>query len=65
MPSKLAQAVLLLTDIREMFGSNLGRNTDYSNWNILWFRVSALKLGQGPPYSSQFIHSHSTVRRYG
>jgi hypothetical protein len=33
----LAQAVRLLTCIREMLCSNLGRHSEYRNWDLSWF----------------------------
>jgi hypothetical protein len=36
-PSNLAQAVTFLIRVRELPGSNLGRNTDYPKWGLSQF----------------------------
>jgi hypothetical protein len=56
-PDKSVQAVMLLTYIREVTGSNLGRYTDYPEWCIWWF--SSVPPSNFYDASSDFV-SHSS-----
>jgi hypothetical protein len=67
-PSKLAQGGHVLTCIREILGSNLGRDTDYRDWDFPSFSRFTpgyfLKLGRERflPHSSQsFDASYSQL----
>jgi hypothetical protein len=55
-PSKLAQVVGRVTSIRELLGSNLGRDTDYSD------RVSWLSSVPPGKYRDSTLNYTGTVR---
>jgi hypothetical protein len=67
-PERNGIAVTLLIYIREVFGSNLGRNTSYSNWGFSSF--SSVPQNRNwdstsirPPYipSKSFLIHHSSI----